>query len=305
MAVQGNGTNAYARGSSSVTAPSVYSYHFHYKGTSAPGTAANHRAFTLADSINTQETTWCWSHVSGAKSMFHKEAGGTYRQAQIPSTLFAGTWYRIGCVYDGTNILVYLNGVLAASTAAATMSVATNPTPSVLSGAAGTAEFDDGLVAEVAYWNTNLTSDEMNGLGAAGMSPLSVRPQSLVTYWPLVSDVIALIGNVQSSGLTVTTHAPVIYPDADLAQVFTSVATPLPGDLTASLANALTMTGDSEPTPEVRNSIALVSTVSQASYFDALASAVRLDSEFTGDVGELANGRNRGIQNRRGGIVRD
>lgn len=42
----------------------------------------------------------------------------------------------------------------------------------------------DGLMAEVGIWNAALSDAEVASL-AAGMSPLMVRPQSLVGYWPL------------------------------------------------------------------------------------------------------------------------
>ena len=47
--------------------------------------------------------------------------------------------------------------------------------------------YSDGYVAEAAIWNVALTDDEMETL-AAGFSPLFVRPQGLVAYWPLVRD---------------------------------------------------------------------------------------------------------------------
>jgi len=42
----------------------------------------------------------------------------------------------------------------------------------------------DGDIAEVAFWNVVLTDAEF-AMGAAGYSPLLIRPQSLVAYWPL------------------------------------------------------------------------------------------------------------------------
>lgn len=44
-----------------------------------------------------------------------------------------------------------------------------------------------GLVAEAAFWNIALTDAEVAIL-AKGFSPLFVRPQNLVAYWPLIRD---------------------------------------------------------------------------------------------------------------------
>jgi hypothetical protein len=48
-------------------------------------------------------------------------------------------------------------------------------------------KYMDGRIAEVAFWDVELTDAEI-GILAAGYSPLFVRPQSLVAYWPLIRD---------------------------------------------------------------------------------------------------------------------
>lgn len=44
-----------------------------------------------------------------------------------------------------------------------------------------------GMIAEAGQWDVALTDEEMARLGNRA-SPLSVRPQNLVSYWPLVRD---------------------------------------------------------------------------------------------------------------------
>src|ERR1700741_5384202 len=44
-----------------------------------------------------------------------------------------------------------------------------------------------GMVAEAAIWNVALTDAEVAVLAAA-ISPLAVRPGSLVAYWPLIGN---------------------------------------------------------------------------------------------------------------------
>lgn len=75
----------------------------------------------------------------------------------------------------------------------------------------------DGLIAEVAAWNVALTDAEVAVL-ATGMSPLAVRPASLVAYWPLIGKYSPEIDVVGGFGMTLTgtpaaaAHPRVRYP---------------------------------------------------------------------------------------------
>lgn len=51
----------------------------------------------------------------------------------------------------------------------------------------------DGRIAEAGIWNTDLTAAEVLSL-AEGVSPLKVRPQSLVFYAPLIREVLDIRG---------------------------------------------------------------------------------------------------------------
>lgn len=80
------------------------------------------------------------------------------------------------------------------------------------------ADFDvDGNLAEFAAWNVILTSAEFASLGA-GYSPLFVRPQSLVSYVPIIGRNSPELDRVDATTwaingtLTVAPHAPMIYP---------------------------------------------------------------------------------------------
>ncbi|KKK65638.1 hypothetical protein LCGC14_2972140, partial [marine sediment metagenome] len=70
-----------------------------------------------------------------------------------------------------------------------------------------------GDVAEAAIWNVALTDAEVAIL-AKGYSPLSVRPESLVFYMPLVRDIYDVIGAIAFTDFstTITDHPPIIYP---------------------------------------------------------------------------------------------
>lgn len=85
--------------------------------------------------------------------------------------------------------------------------------------------FFSGMLAEAGVWNVALTSSEVSVL-AAGHSPLLVRPQSLVAYWPLIGRMSPEIDLVGGFDLTLTAspttadHPPTIYyPVPDLSYV--------------------------------------------------------------------------------------
>ena len=71
-----------------------------------------------------------------------------------------------------------------------------------------------GMIAEAGIWNAALTDAEVAIL-AAGYSPLLVRPQSLVAYWPLIrdtdDDIVGGYSMTPVNGPTVGPHAPVLY----------------------------------------------------------------------------------------------
>ncbi len=74
--------------------------------------------------------------------------------------------------------------------------------------------FHSGGVAECALWNVVLTDAEMNVL-AAGFSPLFVRPQNLLGYWPLIRSDQDIVGGNDLAPVaspTFTAHPPIIYP---------------------------------------------------------------------------------------------
>ena len=129
------------------------------------------------------------------------------------------TWYHCAGVYtSATSRTGYLDGVAGTANT-------TNLTPTSLddttigastfgSGSVGT--YMDGQIAEAAIWNVALTAAEIASL-AKGMSPLMVRPASLISYWPLVgnfSPEIDLHGRLEMTvnGTTASNHPRVYMP---------------------------------------------------------------------------------------------
>ena len=139
-------------------------------------------------------------------------SGGT-NQAASTATYTADTWHHAAAVFVGNaERHAYLDGGNKGSET-------TSQTPSsidatYIGGARNDNGFCDASIAEAAIWNTDLTEAEIAVL-ATGVSPLAVRPQSLVAYWPLVGNLspeLDFVGGYDmalTNGPTKADHPPV------------------------------------------------------------------------------------------------
>lgn len=114
------------------------------------------------------------ANVAGAGSGNYSESG---------AVVTANAWHTaVGVFTSTTSRTVYLDGV-----AGATDTVARSPSlaqTKVFVGVQNGGNPFSGRIAEVAMWNTGLTADDVASFNA-GFSPLLIRPQSLIEYWPL------------------------------------------------------------------------------------------------------------------------
>jgi len=80
--------------------------------------------------------------------------------------------------------------------------------------------YTSGRIAEAAIWNVALTDAEVAIL-AKGYSPLLVRPQNLVAYWPLIRDEDQdRVGGYNLTAVntpTIAAHPRVLYPAPPMA----------------------------------------------------------------------------------------
>ena len=107
--------------------------------------------------------------------------------ASTTTAFSANTWIHAAAVFESaTSRTAYLNGGGGATDA-------TSVTPGTVDSTSigrmrwptgSTNFFSDGNFAECAIWNVALTVAELVGL-SRGLTPLQVRPQSLMAYWPL------------------------------------------------------------------------------------------------------------------------
>lgn len=133
-----------------------------------------------------------------------------------------GEWHQIGITYDAGSTandpVFYVDGVSQAVTefAAPTGSVVNNADAYMLGNRSADDRTWDGRLAEFAVWDAILTPAEMAALGQ-GVSPLLIRPQSLVSYVPLLGGQSPepdwkIAGGATVSGATAATHPRVFKP---------------------------------------------------------------------------------------------
>jgi hypothetical protein len=140
------------------------------------------------------------------------------------TTVSAGTVYGVGGVLDlsGDSIRVYLDGAQDASSAATFANASyTNGTPTAadsISGAvgSGSSTFFDGRIAEVAIWAGDIGAAGF-GVLAQRVSPMLVRPDLLVSYWPLIGresperDRFGGVGATITGTVATADHPRVVY----------------------------------------------------------------------------------------------
>ena len=195
---------------------------------------AQRRIFSIETSSNGRTGVFLGPTGADVIMCGGRSQGGdvSFQNAQGSTTLSTGTDYAVGGVLDWGNgdIFVYLNGSQDGSNTSASWGSSTynggtpylNYNPSMGGRAGFGTEYLDGVVSEFAIWNVKLDAAEFAAL-ADGVSPLLVRPGSLVAYWPMLEN----SGNIQDwvnnntgteTGGTIATaaHPPVIYPSSQI-----------------------------------------------------------------------------------------
>ena len=149
--------------------------------------------------------------------------GGTEFIAQTSTTFSANTWSHGAAVFaSATSRSAYLNGggkITETTSATPAPGLTTLHVGGYFSGSTLFGPMN-GRLAEIGIWDAALTDDEVISL-SKGVSPLRVRPQNLVAYWPLygaASPEPNYVRNSTSLALTLNNappqidHAPVMAP---------------------------------------------------------------------------------------------
>ena len=152
---------------------------------------------------------------------FSANSGGTTTATAISTANYStNTWHHACAVFSSNSSrTIYLDG---GNSATNTTTVGVNTGSFVattiggFSNSTGLGQPCDGLIAEVAVWNGNLTSDDAASL-ASGISPTLVRPDILVAYWPLFGEFSPEIDIVRGqdatvNGTTAASHPRILRP---------------------------------------------------------------------------------------------
>jgi hypothetical protein len=149
--------------------------------------------------------------------------GASFNSSETAGTLTAGAWAHAGAVFaSATSRTAYLDGTAATPDTNSRVPSGINQTTiGLTSHSSGTlANPWNGEIAEVGIWDVALGDAEMKAL-AKGISPLLIRPASLVYYWPILGKYNPEIDRISGGALTVTgttqaaAHPRIMYPRVD------------------------------------------------------------------------------------------
>jgi len=171
----------------------------------------------LLSLVDYDATNYAWLQARSTNVLRIEEEGDYYAAATTVATFNDNTWHHAcGVCSTATNRTIYLDG-------GNNINNTNSATPATLSdtmvgaGAAASAILQpmDGYLAEAAIWNVALTADEVAIL-ATGISPLAVRPGSIIFYVPLVrdndEDIIGGLSLTAYNSPTIAVHPPIYYP---------------------------------------------------------------------------------------------
>lgn len=146
---------------------------------------------------------------------------GLVSDADGAPDLNEGQWYqRVVTWTDGEPMRTYMDGSLQSSSATLTGVTRTTTDTLVCGRTDGDGSPLYGTLAEMAYWDAQLSAAEAAAL-AAGAWVGNVRPGNLTFYAPLVRDLNDRVGGLTATndGSTVATHPRIWYPRRKIVPV--------------------------------------------------------------------------------------
>jgi hypothetical protein len=174
--------------------------------------------------VNSASSTDGWiltlaGDAVGDPVRFACASGGGVDNADTSSGFSLNTWtHACGVAASATDRRVFING-------GSKVSNLNSRTPSGVNrfsigrngDLSANQRYFGGMLAEAGIWNVALTDDEVVSL-ARGFSPLLIRPQSLVAYWPLLGNTSPEVDlrtnkyNLTVTGATKADHPRILLP---------------------------------------------------------------------------------------------
>ena len=176
-----NGTNYLGYAGAVRTALPVTFAGWVYRPTGASGTIIALTTNTLSNAISLVALS------TGAVRARSSTAGGTVANANTIVGISNNTWGHAASVFTSTTSrTAYINGGNpATNTATNDPNASSFNKTNIGARNSNLAASYTGYIADAGVWSVALTAAEIASL-ATGVSPLSIRPESLIAYWPLM-----------------------------------------------------------------------------------------------------------------------
>ena len=109
--------------------------------------------------------------LNNGSILFYGYDGAVKKATSATGVIVVGTWYHITGTYDGTNLKIYVDGDLKATTACSSTYNFTNPRLvfSHVTTVGGNNKFFNGAIDEVGLWSRALSAAEVTSLYNAGV----------------------------------------------------------------------------------------------------------------------------------------
>ena len=184
MAYSFNGSNQYLSSSGAVLSSVPITMGCWFYSTS---NSAKQRLISIGDKDSTSDFfhVSAMGNVTGDPLRASAKRGGATGTATTSSGYSINTWHHAAAVFiSNSSRKVYLDAGSVGSNTTSATPASLDTTRLGLRASSGTDGPMAGRIAEAGIWNIALTANDIAQL-AEGFSPLLVRPDALVAYWPL------------------------------------------------------------------------------------------------------------------------
>lgn len=246
---------------------------------------------TLMSFGDASDDTWARLHLNSAE-LRAQARGNTFSTIQTtsgPSVTAAQEYFGAAVFIASNDVAVQLDGTYVTSDTAIDITSFSNVDRFSIGrlDRSVPGQYMDGSVYEAAVYNVALSEAELDILANARVSPLLVRPDALIAYWPLIGDGRDIVGGndlTDNGGVTNVDHIQVYYRTAQVISFPTAAGGSSP-TLTSFNGGAAAVVDAS--------SVAIVGTnLTSATAWDIdnidITSAVTVNNDTSADIDLLA-----------------